>query len=335
MAQDAADGQEISSCEWSIIIPAFNEEAHIQACLESICALACQQGGPEVVLVDNGSTDRTVAIAATYSERLNLKILQIPGATVGALRNAGAGVAAGKFFAFLDADCLARPYWLEHASAVLEKNPSSVAGAYYALPPDPGWPARLWHQRFHAGRCGAVSYLPGGNLMMERLLFWKIGGFDPKLRSNEDSQFCSRARACDTPILAFPELATIHLGAEKDLPQFIRRQVWHGSNVLSQAGIKGNIRAIGLAGYTLFCLFCAVPALLSGHFAFFVIAVGALLIPPVLMSLRGPRLKNRIAAVPLLIVLLTVYAVVRACVLPQALVRAIQQRRFTELAPQQ
>ncbi len=334
MTQNPVKGGEPCSKRWSIIIPAFNEEEHIHICLESVCGLIRGEHRLEVVVVDNGSTDRTVAIALSYSGRVTLRVLEMPSARIGALRNAGAETATGEFLVFLDADCLLTPLWLECASTVLEGHPATVAGAYYAMPPDAGWPARIWHQRFHAGRQGPVSYLPGGNLVMERRLFGKLGGFDPHLRSNEDSQFCSRARAVGIPVIAFPELAAVHLGAEKTLLQFIKRQIWHGSNVLNQLGFRGNARAVGLAAYTFFCLVCALIALLSGQFAALVAAVGVLSVPPVLTSLRGPRLKARIGKVPLLIILLTVYAVVRACVLPRALFESFQQRTIARAEPQ-
>jgi GT2 family glycosyltransferase len=331
MRHDFLHGQDAHARKWSIIIPALNEERHIQPCLDAVCSLG--EGSFEVIVVDNGSVDRTIAIAKSYSARLRIRVVTRRGVTIGVLRNTGAAIATGRILIFLDADCLIPSNFLKHASRCLENSPPIVAGAYYALPPNAGWPARLWHQRFHAGRQGAVGYIPGGNLVIDRALFRKLGGFDPKLRSNEDSQFCSRARAAGIPVVVFPELATIHLGAEKNLRAFIARQTWHGSNVLSKAGMKGNVRALGLAGYTLFCLGGAFAALCAEWFVVSAAMAGAFLVPPIVLSLRGPRLKARAGDVPLLVLLLAIYAFVRACVLPRALIRCIQQRRHAKTMP--
>ena len=97
----------ISVVSISIIIPALNEEKMIGRCLESLTQLAFAHDRFEVLIVDNGSRDRTLAIAESFKDRLNLKILQQAGVRISALRNLGARAASGNTLAFLDADCLA------------------------------------------------------------------------------------------------------------------------------------------------------------------------------------------------------------------------------------
>lgn len=314
--------------EWSIIIPARNEEMNIARCLDSLCQLNSERDSFEVLVCDNGSTDDTVALAQKYAGKLNLTVLSFPGLPIGALRNAGARHASRRNLAFLDADCTVKPDWVEQANQVLDQCATAVIGSPYALPESAGWPARLWHKRFHAGREGEVSYIPAGNLLVAKSLFWSLRGFDAKLRSNEDSQFCSRARQRGIRVLAFPQLAAIHFGAEKDLRHFIRRQLWHGSNVVNGRGLHGNARAIGLAMYTFACLVVllagiplADPKLIAG-------AVLAMLLPPLCLALRGRNIGLKQFG-PLSFLLLT-YGIVRACVLPVAVFRGMQ--RLTEKA---
>ena len=318
--------------DWSIIIPTRNEEAHIGLCLTSIRDLEWEQEAVEVIVVDNGSVDRTLAIANSYSQLLNIRVISMPQGRVGGLRNAGARLASGKFLAFLDADCVVEPLWLQHADGVLRKRPFAITGSNYVLPLTAGWPARIWHARFQSGRTGEVSYLPGGNLLISRPLFWELGGFDPCLSSNEDSQFCTRARAAGIPVIAFPELAVTHLGAEKSLAHFVRRQIWHGSNVVNRAGLKGNARAIALATYTLFCFLfiCASALILQPAFTF--AGLLAIIFPAVSLAFFGcPRtfcFKN----MPRLIFLLVTYGMVRASVLPVALFRAVRSTSMAAIS---
>jgi glycosyltransferase involved in cell wall biosynthesis len=313
---------------WSIIIPTLNEQENIGRCLDSLCALDVDREALEVFIIDNGSRDQTVPISWSYAGKLDIRILVIRDVRVGALRNAAVEQARGTFLGFLDADCVVEPDWLRLGARVLQDHPSTIVGAAYAMPPDAGWPARLWHQRFHQGRRGEVSYLPGGNLLMERSLFQRVGGFDTELRSNEDSQFCSRAKALGSRVLAFPELAVIHYGAEKSLRQFVRRQFWHGSNVLSRAALKGNIRAIGLAAYTLACATCLLAFAVLGHPLLVALSLGFMLTPPFLMALgASPESVPRKNLLSLTALLLT-YALVRAYVLPLALFRGVRQWSF-------
>src|ERR1700704_3926569 len=90
----------------TIIIPAFNEEKMIGFCLDSLTRLNFARERFEVVVVDNGSRDKTLAIAKSFQDRLNLKVLQQAGVRISALRNLGAHAALGDIVAFLDADCL-------------------------------------------------------------------------------------------------------------------------------------------------------------------------------------------------------------------------------------
>ncbi len=310
---------------WSIIIPTLNEQENLARCLESLRALAFPHDGFEVLVVDNGSADATIAIANSYAETLNLRVLSVPKVPVGAVRNSGARIAEGGLFAFLDADCIVEIPWLQSATEVLNEHPAAIVGAHYAMPSDAGWAARLWHRRFCAGRCGDVPYIPGGNLVMTSSTFWTVGGFDPTLRSNEDSEFCSRARRIGIRVLAFPQLAAIHLGAEKNLLHFVKRQLWHGANVISRSGLRGNIRAIGLAFYTLACLIGILLAAGLGRLPAMLAMLIAMLVPPFVMALRGTRAPRCGKDLPSLVLLLLTYALVRACVLPVALLRGARR----------
>src|SRR5579859_2131774 len=129
----------------SIIIPALNEEKMIGRCLESLTKLAFARDQFEVLVVDNGSRDRTLAIAESFKDRLNLKVLQQAGVRISALRNLGARAASGGILAFLDADCLAPAGWLDRVFTLTRADGAGVLGAHYLLPEDSTWVGRTWH----------------------------------------------------------------------------------------------------------------------------------------------------------------------------------------------
>ena len=107
----------------SVIIPAYNAEATLADCLESV---ARQTVRPfEVVLVDDGSTDNTRGVAARFENRLMLRIVTQINSGLGNARNAGMSAATGDAYAFLDADDIWLPSKLEQAFKALLKYPKT------------------------------------------------------------------------------------------------------------------------------------------------------------------------------------------------------------------
>lgn len=90
----------------SVVVPARNEEEMIGACLESIL----QQEPPphEVILVDNGSTDRTGEIG----RRLGVQVIYQPQPGLHIARQTGLEAASGRVVATTDADCRVEPGWI-------------------------------------------------------------------------------------------------------------------------------------------------------------------------------------------------------------------------------
>ncbi len=309
---------------WSIIIPTLNEEAFIATCLEAICQLDYDLSTVEVLVADNGSSDRTLQIAGTFSHRLDIRILSIPGVSVSALRNSGARAAQGRYLAFVDADCDVCPQWLEAADRILAAN-VTVTGASYLVPPNAPWPGRVWYWRFDQRRTGAVPFVPAGNMLLARDLFWRIGGFDESLRANEDVEFCARAKRAGATVFADEALSIVHHGCERNLAHFVRRQFWHGSAVMNRSALHANRRAISLAIYTLACTMLLLVSGIFGRVALVSACLCALLLPPVLLALSGPERGRKLHYGPLLVVLVLAYAFARALVLPLAAFRGIHR----------
>jgi CDP-glycerol glycerophosphotransferase len=87
----------------SVIVPIYNVEEYLAACLDSV--LAQTFGDFEVVVVDDGSPDGSRAIAEEYAGRdRRIRIVTRPNGGLGAARNTGVRVARGQFLTFLDSD---------------------------------------------------------------------------------------------------------------------------------------------------------------------------------------------------------------------------------------
>lgn len=114
----------------SIIIPAHNEAAVIGRCLTSVAAAKRPAIGIEVIVVANGCSDATVALAERFRDRLpQLTILNLPeGGKIGAL-NAGDALARGAIRVYLDADVVvSADIWREMAQALSGTQPRYASG---------------------------------------------------------------------------------------------------------------------------------------------------------------------------------------------------------------
>jgi glycosyltransferase involved in cell wall biosynthesis len=310
----------MSETQVSIIIPAFNEARVIGKCLDSLTRLDFPPDHFQVILVDNGSADATVQIAKSFADRLNLTVLQKHGVKISALRNLGANAASGAILAFLDADCLPPPSWLTDILALAPKDRTGVVGAHYLLPEESTWVGRIWHVYQEAPKAGDVSHVPAGDLVMRREDFLRVRGFDESIQTNEDYELCDRVRKAGMPVRAFPHLGVVHLGTAQSLKIFYRKQCWHGTHVvkvfLRDALHSDNKNAVLFAAYTLAGVAALVATIAIGFWrgmwAPSLIALCALLLPPVLLASRRVVAKRKFSDFIPLAALYMVYGLARA-----------------------
>ncbi len=309
----------------SIVIPARNEEACLDRCLGAIRRMTAPGVEVEIIVVDNNSTDRTAAISKAYGAIVVTK----KEGTIGSLRNAGAEVSRGDFIAFLDADCIVPPDWIEKALIVLAGDKRTVIGFRMTIPSDANWIARCWDCLFSKRDITSeVEWLPSGNMIMARKAFLLIGGFDEGLETNEDCDFCFRLRKLGFRMLSCADTAVIHLRPPATLGQVFRKELWHGKEVFSvfldDVRSSGGINILRRKNskvvlYALcYLLFIALFAFslgfaLSGRAITPLLAASLLpLLPSFFLSLKYAISMREGSMIPGLTVLLTVYGLARA-----------------------
>ncbi len=168
------------ACDWTIVIPFFNEAGFLPATLRSVAAL---EGAFRLVLVDNGSTDGSGEIARQVCGELGLAFTLIlepcPG-KVHALR-AGLAQVRSRFVATFDADTHYPPHYLVAAGRLLDRPGVAVAGAYFTN-------AAQWQRRdaftgahiVAAGKLlGHQCHAGGAGQVFNTALLRRAGGFDP------------------------------------------------------------------------------------------------------------------------------------------------------------
>jgi glycosyltransferase involved in cell wall biosynthesis len=184
----------------SVIIPAFNSERVIARALDSV--VADLESFLEVIVVDDGSTDRTADAVARYPQ---VRYLAQQNSGPAAARNAGARAARGDMLYFLDADDEMIRGGLKHLSATLEAFPEAGAvsgvvlyennGERRRVPPD-GFVLRdrggrgLLENYFEIAR---ATWIVGmGSFLVRASAFNAVGGFRERLRLGEDVNLWDR-----------------------------------------------------------------------------------------------------------------------------------------------
>jgi len=167
----------------------YNEAPRIAACLEALL----QEGGKdlEIILVDDGSTDDTVAVASRYP----CKIIRGGHAGPAAARNLGVGQATGEILLFIDADVEVEPGSLKRISAVFQQRPevSALVGIRTPQPLNPGLVPAYWALwKFHMyTRAGGeeIDFFSTNRGAMRREAFDAVGEFDTRYRQADIEDF--------------------------------------------------------------------------------------------------------------------------------------------------
>ena len=103
----------------SIIVPIYNAEEYLQACIESLIRQTEKE--LQLILVNDGSTDESLAIAQAYAKQdARIEIYSQPHAGQSAARNNGLKHAKGEYIAFVDADDALEPDWCERHLAAID-----------------------------------------------------------------------------------------------------------------------------------------------------------------------------------------------------------------------
>lgn len=274
----------------SIIIPTYNERRNLGRCLDALSRSSVVDL-VEVLIIDNGSTDGTIAFAEGYASRLNLQIATYPKLTVGALRNRGVEMSRGGVVCFLDADCEAAADWVEQAIE-LNRTRGGIVGSMYSVCQDASWVAKVWARHERRPRSGNASFVPGGNLVISRSDFDAAGGFDETLRSNEDFEFCRRAASRGIGVQDCGSLIVRHFGAPQTLGSLWQQQQRHGRDVFKvfcEHITQGwNLRTVLYAAYILLAItaliISGIVAAVSGEAAGVSLSAAALIAAPVALS---------------------------------------------------
>lgn len=219
---------------YTIVIPAHNAADTLELCLRSIAEMDYPRERYEVVVVDDGSTDETAAIAGRHGAR----VISRRCASIPEVRNLGARGARGEILAHLDSDMVVDPNWLNKADEYFDDGFDGVLHFAEGPPEDAGWVAHLWYGPYRENRSAVQErrFLASSNLLMRRATHEGCGGLNEELfagkRGGSDREYTTRIRKQGKRLVFDPSLRMIHLGCERSLGEFLKKEWWRQGNTI-------------------------------------------------------------------------------------------------------
>lgn len=196
----------------SVIIAVRNDPTGLQSTLEALKRQTVPQRSVEVVVVDDGSTDETCAVARRMPGIVLVERAVSGGAY--AARNGGVRRSTGEYLAITDAGCLPEPDWIANGTARLREDPFTVVAGRIAMP--------LGGRATLAAIVDVVHHLDQyayvhdqqvavtANILTSRLIFEQAGPFDENLTSGGDREWVARARSRGATLVYAHDAVVVH-----------------------------------------------------------------------------------------------------------------------------
>ena len=215
----------------SVIVPTHNCESFIKNCIDSL--LSQDYPRLEILVVDDGSTDRTIEFVRYFSTRNpNVKLFTQEHESPAAARNVGVSNSNGEIIFFTDGDCIAPRNWVRSLMRYFDDEKiGAVGGAIKPASLTTIWEVFEQQRRenLYGKKPGLVEFLPTCNLAIRKSILTKMGGFDETYRypSFEDFDLCYRIRRLGYKIMYDPAIP-VYMHHEKTLRHVLNKALMHG-----------------------------------------------------------------------------------------------------------
>jgi GT2 family glycosyltransferase len=211
----------------SVIVCSHDGSRTLRDCCEGLRELDYPDF--EVIVVDDGSSDATAAVA----EEHGFRVIRTPHRGLGSARNTGLAAATGEIVAYLDDDARPDPDWLSHLAGTFSRSDHVGVGGPNLTPAgdgpiaqcvahSPGNPTHVLLTDEEA------EHLPGCNMAFRKSALEAIGGFDPRFRTaGDDVDVCWRLRERGWT-LGFSPAATVWHHRRSSVTAYLKQQRGYG-----------------------------------------------------------------------------------------------------------
>lgn len=220
----------------SVVVPVLNGEATIEACVDSLLSQERLSIAPEIIVVDNGSTDATADVLRRFG---SVRVLRETTRGSAAARNAGVRAATGSVVAFIDADATAERDWLAALLRALQEPGVGIVGGAI-LCRRGGNRIERFGERIHDQRRAIEEerppYVAAGNWASPRSVLVQAGLFDETLLRAQDVDLAWRIHQRGGRLVYAPDAVVRHRN-ERTLWGLVHEGYVHGRHGVS-IGIK-------------------------------------------------------------------------------------------------
>ncbi|ADW68912.1 glycosyltransferase [Granulicella tundricola] len=204
----------------SVVVIGRNEGERLRRCLDSIAAMERGAWSLEVIYVDSGSTDGSLALAASMGAKSVALTPERPTAALG--RNAGWRAASGDIVLFLDGDTVLHPAFVQDSlPSFADSKIAVVWGHRREIHPEQS----LYNRVLDLDWIYAPGFTPfcGGDALFRRDVLAEMNGFDETLIAGEEPELCRRILGAGSLILHVDHPMTGHDLAITRFSQYWRR----------------------------------------------------------------------------------------------------------------
>ena len=220
----------------TVYIPCHNAERFISGCLEALMTQSLKPA--EVLVVNDGSTDRTIEIAQGFP----IKIIDLPSHPgLAAARNAAITAASHDYIASVDVDCIPEPSWLEQLTHAIDESGATGAGGMllekYQDKIADRWRAVHMRQNWGNEKVENPPFLFGCNTLFRKSALEDVGLYNVKFTTNgEDVDISHRLKRKGYTLLYEPSAVIRHL--KRDTILSVLKADWKWGHIASGDTVK-------------------------------------------------------------------------------------------------
>ncbi|WP_440769559.1 glycosyltransferase [Natronorubrum sp. DTA28] len=201
----------------SVVVPVYNDPAGLRDTLDSLTTQTYPTDAYEVLVVDNGSTDETPAVAREFADdhdRITVLVEDEVQSSYAA-RNRGIEHANGEILAFVDADMIAEEEWLVDAVGAFERTDAEYVGCNVEMVPSEDGDSLAERYNLRTGFpidhfVENLGFAPTCCLLVHRSVIDDVGSFDSRLISGGDREFGHRVRDSGRELQFAPDATIYH-----------------------------------------------------------------------------------------------------------------------------
>ncbi|MEW6066933.1 MAG: glycosyltransferase [Nitrospirota bacterium] len=216
--------------KYSVIVPAYNAVNTIDACLNALIHQSIPETDYEVIVVDDGSTDKTSEIIKSFPVKYIYQKNHGPASA----RNHGAREAIGEIILFTDSDCVPISNWLQEMAKPFENiDVVAVKGAYKTS--QRSLTARFaqveFEERFEMlKKADSIDMVDTYSAAFRKKTFWEAGGFDESfpVANNEDTDLSYKLSKMGYKMVFNPNAIVYHLNHPASIKRYARLKFWRG-----------------------------------------------------------------------------------------------------------